>query len=73
MSYTYLFETYAFIKKRVGDVQQKLVDSSDDNWKARQYAAGQIESLSELERFLSSHYDAKLPHRLLRHRSDPHR
>ncbi len=65
MSYTCLLDTYAFIQNRMGDIQRQLVGAGDDDWKARQYAAGQIEALNELERFLSTHYDAKLPRRLL--------
>jgi hypothetical protein len=69
MSYTYLLDTYAFIEKRLGDVHRQLVDAGDDDWKARHYAAGQIEALCELERFLSAHYDAKLPRRLSHRRT----
>jgi len=71
MSYTYLLDTYTFIQKRLGDVQRQLVDAADDDWKSRQYAAGQIEALCDLERFLSAHYDAKLPRRILLQRSIP--
>jgi hypothetical protein len=73
MSYTYLLDTYAFIQRRLNDVQRQLADAGDDDWKARQFAAGQIEILRDLERFLKAHYDTKLPRRLLLRRSDPHR
>ena len=69
MSYTYLLDTYAFIQVRLGDAQRQLVDAGESDWKARQYAAGQIEALCELERFLSEHFDAKLPRRILRRRA----
>jgi len=72
MSYTYLLDTYTFIQKRLDDVQRQLADAADDDWQARQYAAGQTDALCELGRFLSAHYDAKLPRRILLQRSIPH-
>jgi len=69
MSYTYLLDTYAFIQNRLADLQGQLVDAGEGDWQARQYAAGQIEALCELERFLSAHFDAKLPRRILRRRT----
>lgn len=65
MSYTYLLDTHAFIKERLEKVQENLINALDDDWNARQFAAGQIEALCDLERFLSMHYGAKLPRRLL--------
>ena len=69
MSHTYLLDTYKFIEKRQEEIGARLVDAGDDDWKARQYAAGQIQALCNLERFLRANYDAKLPRRLLRCRS----
>lgn len=68
MSHTYLLDTYTFIERRLEEIQQQMADAGDGDWKARQHAAGQIQALCDLERFLRVHYDAKLPRRLLRYR-----
>lgn len=68
MAYTYLLDTYTFIEKRLEEIQRQMADSGEDDWKARQHAAGRIQALHDLERFLSANYDAKLPRRILRRR-----
>lgn len=69
MSYTYLLDTYAFIAKRLQEVQQKLVDAGDDDGRTRLSAAGRIEALCEIENYLHDRYDAKLPRRILQQRA----
>lgn len=68
MSYTYLLELYAFIHQRLGAVQQTLVAARDEDGRARPSAAGRIEALCDLERFLHEHYETKLPRRIMRQR-----
>lgn len=70
MSHTYLLDTYAFIENRLDEIQRQMVDAGSHDWRARQYAAGQIQGLRDLERFLSANYDVKLPRRLLRSRRE---
>jgi hypothetical protein len=68
MAYTYLLDTYTFIEKRLEESQRQMSEADDDDWKNRQHAAGRIQALQDLERFLSANFDAKLPRRLLRRR-----
>ena len=68
MSHTHLLDTYTFIESRREERQRQMADTGADDWKTRQHAAGQIQALCDLERFLSANYDVKLPRRLLRHR-----
>lgn len=70
MSHTFLLDTYTFIENRLNEIQRQMVAAGSDDWKARQYAAGQIQALRDLERFLSNNYDIKLPRRLLRTRQN---
>lgn len=67
MSHDYLLDTYTFIQQRLDEVQQQLTDADADQ-RTKLYAAGQIEVLCELDRFLKEHYDAKLPRRLRQRR-----
>lgn len=66
MSHTYLLDTYAFIDQRLEEIQRQMADAADTDWNTRQQAAGRIQALRGLERFLSANYDAKLPRRLAR-------
>jgi hypothetical protein len=66
MSHTYLLDTYAFIERRLDEIQRQLADAADGDWNTRQHAAGRIQALHDLERFLSANFDAKLPRRLAR-------
>jgi hypothetical protein len=68
MSHTYLLDTYAFIERRLEEIQRQMAAAGHDDWKTRQRAAGRIQALNDLERFLSANYDAKLPRRLARRR-----
>ncbi len=68
MSYTNLLDLYDFIYKRLEDVHQALVAAGDEDGKTKQHAAGRIEALCEMERFLREYYDAKLPRRIIRQR-----
>lgn len=67
MSHNYLFDTYAYINKRLDLVRQQAF-SAGNNHRVRQSAAGRIEALSQFERYLSNNFDAKLPRRLARQR-----
>lgn len=69
MSHNYLFDTYQYLKQRLEAVKPLLTDPEADQ-KARSHAAGQIEALCELERFLKERYELKLPRRL-RNQQEP--
>jgi hypothetical protein len=64
MSHTYLLDTYKFIERRQEEIGRRMVNAGDDDWKSRHYAAGRIQALCDLERFLRTNFDAKLPRRL---------
>lgn len=68
MSHTYLLDTYAFIERRLEEIQRQMTAAGQEDWKTRLGAAGRIQALNDLERFLSANYDAKLPRRLARRR-----
>lgn len=61
MSHDYLFDTYRYLQQRLDDIQPRLTGANPG---ARSYAAGQLEALCDLERFLKERYDMKLPRRL---------
>jgi hypothetical protein len=63
MSHSYLFDTYQYLQQRVNEIKPRLT-SEDADQHAKQYAAGQIEAICDLERFLKEHYDRKLPRRM---------
>ncbi len=63
MSHNYLFDTYQYLQRRLDDIKPRLTGKDADP-ATRSYAAGQIEALCELERFLNERYDMKLPRRL---------
>jgi len=63
MSHNFLFETYKFIDDRLEHIHQERVESTVDNTN-RQYAAGRIDALCEIERFLERKIKPKLPKRL---------
>lgn len=65
MSYTYFLDIYAFIHQRLEEIQRALVAAREDDGQTRQSAAGRIEALCDLERFLREHYEAKLPRRIM--------
>ncbi len=68
MSYSYLFDMYAYIDQRLAKARRQLIDTGQDP-QGKQFAAGRIEALSQFKRFLSDHYDAHLPGRLARRRT----
>ena len=63
MSHNYLFDTYSYLEQRMSDIKPTLT-GTDENRAVRSFAAGRIEALCELERFLKEHYEMKLPRRL---------
>ena len=63
MSHNYLFDAYRFIRQCLDEARPNLTDADADQH-AKQHAAGRIEALCDLERFLTEHYDIKLPRRL---------
>ena len=63
MSHNYLFDTYQYLKQRLDAINPRLADPETDP-ATRSYAAGQIEALCDLERFLKARYEVKLPRRL---------
>ncbi len=63
MSHNYLFDTYQYLKQRLDEINPRLADPAADP-ATRSYAAGQIEALCDLERFLKAGYEMKLPRRL---------
>ena len=65
MSHNFYFDTCKFIDKRVETIKQVLVESTADDM-GGQYAAGRIDALCEIERFLDRHIRPKLPNRLRR-------
>ncbi|RJQ84139.1 MAG: hypothetical protein C4519_05465 [Desulfobacteraceae bacterium] len=69
MSYNYLFATYQFIEQKLADARQRLAGAKQDQ-ENRAYHEGRIEALCDLQRFLSTHYDSRLPRRLRRSRRE---
>jgi hypothetical protein len=65
MSHDYLLDTYTHIKRRLASARQRLSAAGADQ-DEKQYATGQIEALSDFERFLVDNFNAKLPRRLRR-------
>jgi len=63
MSHNYLFETYKFIDSRLEHMNQELVKNAVDNT-SRQYVAGRMDALCEIESFLERYIKPKLPKRL---------
>ena len=63
MSHNYLLDTYTYLQKRLDAIQPQLT-AADATQHDKQYAAGQIEVICDLERYLIEHYDIKLPRRL---------
>ena len=61
MSHNYLFDTYRYLQKRLDEIRPRLTGADAAT---RSYAAGQIDALCELERFLKERYEGKLPRRL---------
>jgi len=72
MSHNFLFETYKFIDNRWEHLNQELVKNAVDNTN-RQYVAGRIDALCEIERFLERTLKPKLPKRLRQHFSSKKR
>jgi gamma-glutamyl-gamma-aminobutyrate hydrolase PuuD len=68
MSHDYLFDTYRYLRQRLDDIQPRLTGGDADP-AARSYAAGQLEALCDLERFLKDRYEMKLPRRLRNQRT----
>ena len=65
MSHNFLFDTYKFIDERLEGLTQDLVDVNAGSMD-RQYAAGRVDALCEVERFLDSNIKQMLPKRLKR-------
>ena len=63
MSHNFLFETYKFIDDRLEHIHQELEENAVGNTN-RQYFAGRIDALCEIERFLERNIKPKLPKRL---------
>ena len=63
MSHNYLFDTYQYLKQRLDAINPHFADP-DAGPATRSYAAGQIEALCDLERFLKERFEVKLPRRL---------
>ena len=63
MSHNFFFETYKFIDDRLEHISQELVKTAGDNIN-RQYVAGRIDGLCEIESFLERKIKPKLPKRL---------
>jgi len=63
MSHNFLFETYKFIDDRLEHINQELVKNAVGNTN-RQYVAGRIDALCEIESFLERNIKPKLPKRL---------
>ena len=63
MSHNYLFDTYRYMRQRLDQIKPQLT-GEDAGPTDRSYAAGQIEALCDLERFIKERYDVKLPRRL---------
>lgn len=63
MSHNYLFDTYRFFQERLDHIKPHLTGAEEDQH-SKAYAAGQIEALCDLERFLQERYEIKLPRRL---------
>jgi|GEM_PF-842860 len=67
MSHNHLLDTYTYIQQRLNALEKQLT-GADADLKTKHYAAGQIEALCDLDRFLKVHYDRRLPRRLRRQR-----
>ena len=67
MSHTYLLDTYIFLQQRLDELQSTLTDTKTDQH-TRTYIAGRIDAVCKMERFLSEHYDARLPRRIRKQR-----
>ena len=65
MSHNFLFDTYEFIEERLEDIKQELLNNGADSI-SMQYAAGRIDALCVIERFLNMNIKPKLPKRLRR-------
>jgi hypothetical protein len=65
MSHNYLLDTYTYLHKRLDEIQPQLT-AAKATQHTKAYAAGQIEAICDLERYLIEHYDMKLPRRLRR-------
>ena len=63
MSHNFLFETYKFIDDRLDHINQELKKNDVSSTK-RQYFAGRIDALCEIESFLEKNLKPKLPKRL---------
>ncbi len=63
MSHNFLFHTYQYLRQRLDEINLRLTGRDADS-ATRSYAAGQIEALCDLERFLKERYEVKLPRRL---------
>ena len=63
MSHDFLLDTFTHIKRRLASARQQLAATGADQGD-KQYATGQIEALSDFERFLVDNFNAKLPRRL---------
>ena len=72
MSHNFLFETYKFINDRLEHINQELVKNAVDNTN-RQYVAGRIEALCEIESYLERNIKPKLPKRLRQNFSSKNR
>ena len=72
MSHNFLFETYEFINDRLEHINRELVKNAVDNTN-RQYIAGRIDALCEIESFLERNIKPKLPKRLRQNFSSKNR
>lgn len=63
MSHNYLIETYNLINQRLEEFEHTMLDSKTDET-ARQFAAGRVQALCDIERFIRQKFQPKLPRRL---------
>ena len=63
MSHNYLLDTYHYLQQRLQEIQPNPTSEYADEH-TEQYAAGQIEAICDIERFLKERYDIKLPRRM---------
>jgi hypothetical protein len=63
MSHDYLLDTYAYIQQRLTEAQRRFNQANDEPH-GKSYAAGQVQTLCDFERFLIDNFNVKLPRRL---------
>lgn len=63
MSYTYLFELYELLDRRLADARD-AISATDDPAVEAALRKGRIRGIEEIRSFLADHYEPKLPRRL---------